>query len=152
MPPRFRLQQVLDYRERVEAIAQQELASLEQQRRIALEALWLQERQAEQQREALAAQRAHGALDPHELERAASYLAGAAAVIAARREQVAELEERVAAGHAALLAAARDRRALEQLREREVAAALDAVERREARELDELVMQRAQRSREAWEV
>ncbi len=152
MPSRFRLQQVLNYRERVEGIAQQELATLEQQRQLALETLQLQEQQAVRQRTSLAALRTHGALDPPELERATAYLGSVRAAIEAQRERIAELEQHIALSRDALIEAARERRTLEQLKEREGEAAQLAEQRREARELDELVMQRAQRSRDAWEV
>jgi flagellar FliJ protein len=147
---RFRLQTVLDLKQRMEDAQQQELAALAHQRQMAEEALRLLAQQAEQHQRALAERTASGRIDPREIAGALAYIEAVRASIAAQRDLASELEAKVRESRERLLGITREKRMLERLRERHVAAEAQEADRRDQRAADELVSQRY--ARRAWEV
>ncbi len=97
MAQRFRLQSVLEMRERQEELRQQELAALLHQQRMAEEALGLLERQLAEQQRALAA-RGRGLLDVPAVRHSLAFIEGKRQAIAAQHAWAAELE--AGSGHA----------------------------------------------------
>lgn len=150
MAPRFRLQTVLDVKQRLEDVQQQELAALAHQRHLAEEALQLLGQQAEEQQCALAGRVADGRIDLTDVRAALAYIEAVRASIAAQRDRAGELEERVRASRERLVGIARERRMLEHLRDRQAATEAQEADRRDQRAADELVGQRY--ARRAWEV
>ena len=138
----FRLQQVLEYRQQVEELKNQELAVLAQQRQIAEEALQLLHRQAEEQRDTLARQDAAGRLDPARRQRSLAYIEHVETVIVSQRDVCAALEERVQESRAQLVEVKKDTRMLERLRERRLAEIAREADRRATAEADDLTSQR----------
>src|SRR5712691_9013006 len=94
---KFRLQTVLDFKQRLEETQQQELAALAQQRLLAEEALRMLAQQAEQQQQALAARVALGPFAVAGVVSSLAYIETVRASIAAQRDLAAELEARVRA-------------------------------------------------------
>ena len=149
-PSRFRLQTVLDVKQRLEDVQQQELGALAQQRAIAEEALRLLAQQAEEHQQALAARVAGGRIDMRDVRGALDYIEAVRTSIATQRDRATELEARVRGSRERLASIARERRMLELLRDRQDAAALQEADREDQRAADELVGQRY--ARRAWEV
>lgn len=147
---KFRLQTVLDLKQRLEDAQQRELGMLTQQRLRAEEALQYLAVQEREQEEALATRVHGGRLHIDEVRSAMSYIEGVRASIAAQRDRAAELETRIHDSRMRLTEIARERNVLERLRERH--AETEAVEtgRRDQRAADELSSQRY--ARQAWEV
>lgn len=151
MPPRgFRLQTVLDVKQRLEDVQQQELAALAQQRQMAEEALRLLAQQAEEQQGALAGRVADGRLDLSDVQAALAYIEAVRVSIAEQRDRASELELKVRESRERLAGIARERHMLELLRDRHQAAAAAEADRLDQRAADELVSQRF--ARRAWEV
>jgi flagellar export protein FliJ len=148
-PERFRLQTVLDVKQRLEDVQQQELAALAQQRQLAEEALRLLAQQAEEQQNALAQRVADGRIDLTDVQAALAYIEAVRVSIAAQRDRASELEQKVRESRERLAGIARERHMLELLRDRHGAAALAAADQLDQRAADELVGQRF--ARRAWE-
>lgn len=149
-PERFRLQTVLDVKQRLEDVQQQELAALAQQRQIAEEALRLLAQQAEEQQDALAARQSSGRIDLSDMQVTLNYIEAVRASIAAQRDHAAALELEIRASRERLAGIARERHMLELLRDRHAAAVQVAADQQDQRAADELVSQRF--ARRAWEV
>ncbi|MFA7297238.1 MAG: flagellar export protein FliJ [Dehalococcoidia bacterium] len=147
---KFRLQTVLDLKQRLEDAQQRELGMLTQQRLRAEEALQYLAAQEREQEEALASRVHGGRLHIDEVRSAMSYIDGVRASIVAQRDRAAELEARIRDSRTRLTEIARERNVLERLRERHTES--EAVEsgRRDQRAADELTSQRY--ARQAWEV
>lgn len=147
---KFRLQSVLDLKQRLEDAQRLELANLAQQRLRAEEALQLLGRQEQEQEEALARRVRAGHLRPDEVTAALAYVDGIRASIGAQRDRAAQLEDRIRESRARLTEVARERHVLERLRERYLEDAAIEEGRRDQRAADELTSQRY--ARQAWEV
>jgi flagellar protein FliJ len=148
--PTFRLQSVLDLKQRLEDAQQQELATLAQQRLQAEEALRLLAQQQRAQEEALAGRVRSGQLHADEVGAALAYIESVRVSITAQRDQTTALEQRIHDSRERLTELARERQVLEKLRERHLEAAAVQETRRDQRAADELVSQRY--ARKAWEV
>ncbi len=146
----FRLRALLELKQRMEEVRQQELAALLQQRRLAEEALLLSEQQLAQQHAALAARSKGGPLDMASVQHALAYIEGKHAAIAAQHAWAGELEASIVEQRSRLIDASREKRVLERLRDRQAASETLEADRREQRAADELVGQRF--ARQAWEV
>lgn len=131
---RFGLQKVLDYRVRIEQLRQAELADLEMRLRARREAL----RKLEQSEEAALERMRTAEFDLVDLQLTRLYIERLGREIARAHAAVAEAEGRVVAKREELIAASRDRKAMERLRERERAGFLLAELRAEQKLLDEL--------------
>ena len=148
----FRLEQVLDLRRRAEE--QQQLAlhvriEEEAQARADLEAL-VAAREA--QVAALTAQRRSGPVDPAMLEATLGYVESVEDAIQQQHGLIAAAGERIERQRESLVAAMRDRQALEQLRDQHVTAAHREADRKEAKEVDDIVSARfARRGRDGSE-
>ena len=149
-PERFRLQTVLDVKERLEEVQQRELAALAQQRQLAEEALRLLAQQSDEQQAALAERVSGGRLDLSDVQAALLYIEAVRASIAAQRDRAGELELKVRESRERLAGIARERHMLELLRDQHHAAARAAADQADQRAADELVSQRF--ARRAWEV
>lgn len=146
----FRLQTVLDLKQRLEDAQQQELANLAQQRLQAEEALRLLAQQQRAQEEALANRVRNGQLHADEVGAALAYIENVRISITAQRDDTTALEARIRESRERLTELARERQVLEKLRERHLEAEAVEETRRDQRAADELVSQRY--ARKAWEV
>lgn len=146
----FRLQTVLDLKQRLEDAQQQELANLAQQRMQAEEALRLLAQQQRSQEDALAGRVRNGLLRADEVNSALAYIENVRASITAQRDHSAALEQRIHSSRERLTELARERQVLEKLRERHLEEVAVEENRRDQRAADELVSQRY--ARKAWEV
>lgn len=146
----FRLQTVLDLKQRLEDVQQQELAALSQQRQIAEEALRLLALQAEEQEGALAQRVTDGRIDLRDMQSTLAYIEAVRVSIAQQRDHASELEQKVRESRDCLAGVARERHMLELLKERHQVAAQAAADQVDQRAADELVSQRF--ARRAWEV
>lgn len=147
---KFRLQSVLDLKQRLEDAQQRELATLTQQRLRAEEALQYLARQQHEQEEALASRVNGGQLHVDGVRSALAYIEGVRASITAERDRAAALEARIRDSRTRLTEIARERNVLERLRERHLEAETVEAGRRDQRAADELTSQRY--ARQAWEV
>jgi flagellar FliJ protein len=146
----FRLQTVLELKQRLEDAQQQELANLAQQRLQAEEALRLLAQQQHEQEEALATRVRRGQLHADEVGSALAYIEGVRISITAQRDHTSALELRIRESRERLAELARERQVLEKLRDRHNEAEAVEETRRDQRAADELVSQRY--ARKAWEV
>lgn len=146
----FRLQTVLDLKQRLEDVQQQELAALSQQRQIAEEALRLLAVQAEEQEDALAQRVADGRIDLRDVQSALVYIEAVRYSIEQQRDQASALEQKVRESRERLAGIARERHMLELLKERHEATVRAEADQVDQRAADELVSQRF--ARRAWEV
>src|SRR3954469_7866502 len=112
--PRFRLQTVLDLKQRLEDAQQQELANLAQQRLQAEEALHLLALQQRAQEEALANRGRNGQLHAHEVGAALAYIENVRTTITAQRDYTSALEQRIHESRERLTELARERQVLEK--------------------------------------
>lgn len=142
---RFRLEQVLAHKKRLEETMQIHLASLELQQRQEEEALAALVRRAAEQQQALRRRQGGARLDPADVERALAYL-DALDRERQRQEQVLlQLREQVERSRQQLIAVAQERKALERLKEQHLERWAQEEKRAELRATDELNMARAHR-------
>ena len=139
---RFRLQSILDLKQRLEDAQQQTLAGLMLQRLRADEALHVLEQQADAQQQALAAQVSAGRVDPSAVRAALAYIDSVRGAMAAERERIEAIGAQVRQSREQLTEIAREKHVIERLRDRQAAAEAMDAERREQRAADELAAQR----------
>lgn len=145
----FRLQNVLDYRTGLVDRARQELAALqarlnsEQARQLAYERA---ERQAIRQQFLM---QTTGTLDLPEITRLLEYTEILARRIIEQRDVIAQCQRDVDAQQARMLALAKDAKALEKLRERQIEEFQQEDSRRERAETSEIASTRHQRAHAA---
>lgn len=138
----FRLSQVLQHKRRLEDQKQLELRVLlaeEHGLRAAVQDL---RSQIETHVSGLAGEVRSKLVDAAELESAARYLEQLGTLLEQRRMEIEESAVRVAACRAQLVTALQERRALEMLQVRQEAEVRREADRREAREMDDLVSAR----------
>ena len=148
MTESFRLGQVLNHARLKEEAQATTLSALDAEYRRAATALEQLREQESAQLEALAEATRTGALDPASTEAARHYLARLEQSITEQIAHVAEVEARVEAERAELLAIAREKRLLERLEERHDQTVAADTARRENARSDELSGQRHQRLRQ----
>lgn len=142
----FRLQSLLEYRRQVEdeqARALAEVSAEEQRIREAIDALNVRR---EEQTTALAAVMSVGKFDTEEYTHHAAYLDALGRTLDQHAAALDAAMALVVERRAALVEALKDRRVLERLRDRQAEEATVEDNRREARDVDELVMSRHQRN------
>jgi flagellar export protein FliJ len=138
----FRLEQVLDLRRRAEEQQQLALhARIEEEARLRAELDDLVARR-EARIASLTAQRRRGPVDPKMLEATLNYVESVEIAIQQQNAEITAAQGRVEGQREALVAAMRDRQALEQLRDQHNAAAHRETDRREAKEVDDIVSAR----------
>lgn len=139
---KFQLQVVLDHKQRLEDLAQLELSQA-QAAQLREETALSELRQAEEDAvTTLEQQRFTGRLDIESLQLGMNYLEGLKVQIQ-RQQQVVERVQRVTESkREALMVRMQERKALERLKERQREAFLLEEGRREAREVDEMVVMR----------
>jgi flagellar export protein FliJ len=138
----FRLDQVLDLRRRAEEQQQLALhARIEEEARLRAELDDLVARR-EERIAALTAQRRRGRVDPKMLEATLNYVESVEIAIQQQTAEITAAQGRVEGQREALVAAMRDRQALEQLRDQHAAAAHREADRREAKDVDDIVSAR----------
>jgi flagellar FliJ protein len=138
----FRLQALLDYRKQLEEQEMLRLAAIEGERReaqILLDDLHVRREEQCQRLDRLAQAQP---LDAYRMREAVTYLGLVDAAITQQIEVLREVEARVQAQREVLMAAVRDRRALERLREKQIADERLVADRAEARRADEMVTSR----------
>jgi flagellar FliJ protein len=138
-PFKFRLERVRDLRQRREDLAKQELAGAMARHRAAEDALRDAEEQVEQAR-AAQLQSAAAPRSAAELIHMQAYLERAESATSARRQHVHQHEVEVARHRELLTSAARDRQALERLKERRAAEHRLEAERLAGIGLDEIAL------------
>lgn len=147
--PEFRLQSVLDLKQRLVDAQQQALAALALQQQQAEDALRTLAQRAEAQQQALAQRGGHGPLDLDEVQHSLQYIEAVRASIEAQRDLATQLEAQVRESRERLTALSREQHMLERLRDRHLAAAALEADRRDQRDADELSGQRfARRERD----
>jgi flagellar export protein FliJ len=148
----FRLQNVLDYRTSLVDRARQELATVqarlneEEARQLAFERA---ERQAIRQQ---CIMQTTGTLDLPEITRLLEYSEVLAKRIIAQRDVIAQCQRDVDAHQARMIALAKDAKALEKLRERQIEEYQQEDTRRERAETSEIASTRHQRAQAAQSV
>ncbi|MGE3909715.1 MAG: flagellar export protein FliJ [Chloroflexota bacterium] len=146
---KFRLQSVLDYRSGLVDRARQELATLQarlNEAEAALLALQRAERNAIRQQGAM---QMSGTLDLPEITRLLEYAEVLAARIIEQRGVVAQCQQDVDVQQQKMIALAKDARALEKLRERQLEEYQQEDARRERAETSEIASTRHQRAQVA---
>jgi flagellar export protein FliJ len=146
---RFRLQSVLDMKQRREELQQQMLAALAQRKQVATEAIQLLERQVDAQQQVLAGRTTSGRIDARAISTAIAYIEGLHASIATQQGFSEALDLKIHEARDLLTALTRERQTLERLRERQRSEEARTAARREQSEADELVSQRY--ARKTWE-
>ena len=140
--PAFRLQALLDYKQQLEDQQAVRLSAAEGERRAAQGVLddWYAHREEQCRRiDRLALA---NPLEAHVMREAVAYLGHLDAAIARQVEVVREAEACVAAELNALMGIAKERRALERLRDHQAEKARRETERTDARRTDDLTMTR----------
>jgi flagellar protein FliJ len=133
-PFQFRLQKVLNYRIRLEDQRKMELAELESRRTVLLqERNWLLAAQADALRRGLSA-----TFDLVDIQLTRLYVERLDRDIARKCDEIAEMDRRVDEKREELIAASRDRRVMERLREKQEAAYMLEALRVEQKQLDEM--------------
>lgn len=148
MEERFRLQPVLNYRQKQEEARQQELARLKtlyQQQSERLQALEIEKRQ---QIARLAQAQQTDPVDLETLLQVQAFLEWLDARLAQERAALAALADQVEQKRRQVVAAMQDRKILEQLAERHARAYRAWLNQREARQADEVATIRAHRRRQ----
>jgi|DewCreStandDraft_2_1066082.scaffolds.fasta_scaffold11129_3 flagellar FliJ protein len=148
MEERFRLQPVLNYRQKQEEARQQELARLKtlyQQQSERLQALEVEKRQ---QIARLAQAQQTDPVDLETLLQVQAFLEWLDARLAQERAALAALADQVEQKRRQVVAAMQDRKILEQLAERHARAYRAWLNQREARQADEVATIRAHRRRQ----
>jgi flagellar export protein FliJ len=142
---RFRLEQVLAHKKRLEETMQIHLASLEAQHRQETDAMTALERRSTEQRRALRSRQDEVRLDPGEMERSLAYLDALERERHRQAEVVAQIAAEVDRSREQLLAVAQERKALERLKEQQLERWAEEEKRAEYRENDNLNMARSHR-------
>ncbi|HEY8491784.1 MAG TPA: flagellar export protein FliJ [Dehalococcoidia bacterium] len=142
---RFRLEQVLAHKKRLEETMQIHLANLELRLRQETEALAALERRAAEQQQALRRRQGGARLDPGDVERALAYLDALDRERQRQGQAVAQIQEQVDRSREQLIAVAQERKALERLKEQQLERWALEEKRAELRATDEMNMARAHR-------
>lgn len=137
----FKLQQVLNYRKEVEKAKTLELAAAKQELESAAERLKREEEHAEQVASELARKQADG-IDANELQLYANFFDRKHKQISFQREEVEQLDRKMAEKREILLDAAKDKKVLETFKDRKVAADRKDLSSQERNFLDEIAVQK----------
>ncbi len=141
----FRLEALLDHRKMIEKEHQRKVAAIQQQ----CQALVVQINQAQQQiaeqNRALADQQLLGSLDMQYISHEKRFVGNLHMRIVLTMQKLAALEQTLAAARAELLEAARSRKVIEKLREKQQRRWLEELERKDAAAMDEIGTQLALR-------
>jgi flagellar protein FliJ len=138
----FRLGQVLELKRRLEDEKQLELRALLAEEHAIRAAIQDLRQQIEVHVAAMGERARGGAVDAADLEAGVLFLERLEATVEERHADLEASAERVAACRAELVTALQERRALEMLQARQEAEARREADRREAREVDDLVAAR----------
>ena len=141
----FRLEALLTHREQIEKEKQRKLAAVGQQ--IQAVVRHIQETQARiaEENRTLGAKELTGSLDMQYIATEKRYVGNLHLRIALAMERLRELEKQQAAARAELLRASTDRKVIEKLRDKQLAAWRLGIERKDAAQTDEIGIQLAAR-------
>lgn len=142
----FRLQSLLDYRRQIEDGQMRALAEVTVEEQRVRDAIAALDRHREEQTSALADLMAGGTFDADGYTQRAAYLDAIGRALDQQAAALAEAMARVQERREALVAALKDRRILERLRDRQAEDAAAEEGRAEARGVDDMVMARHQRA------
>lgn len=147
----FSLEPLLDLRKQVEKEHQRKVAVIQQEINVLVSKIHETERSIKEQNHALSSQQLTGQLDLAYIANEKRYVGTLQMLIVQTLQKLAMVERQMAGAKAALLAAARDRKVIEKLRERHYQRWLEEQNRKEAAELDEIGTQLALRQGQASE-
>jgi flagellar protein FliJ len=142
----FRLEALLTHRAQIEKDKQRRLAQVQQQIQLVLRKIQDAETRIREENRSLGAQELTGKLDMQYIAHEKRFVGALTMRIALARQEVAALEVTMAAARKELLAAARARKVIEKLKERQRARWRQEQERKEAANMDEIGTQLAVRA------
>jgi flagellar protein FliJ len=142
----FRLEALLTHRAQIEKDKQRRLAQVQQQMQAILRKIQDAEKQIREENRTLGAKELTGKLDMQYIAHEKRFVGALTMRIALARQEGAALEVTLATARKELLAAARARKVIEKLKERQLARWRQEQERKEAAMMDEIGTQLAVRS------
>lgn len=149
-PKRFRLEQVLKHASRREEQAQMRLGTAAAEERTLREQLGRLREHEQAQLRSLAESGRQGAISPAKLDAGQQYLTVIEGSITQQLDVVDEVQARVLETREQLVAILQEKRSLENLKRKQLARAVIELDRREAREADDMTATRfVRRAREA---
>ena len=142
---RFNLQVVLDYRKRIEEGLQIELSRIQRELETARQALWSSQQEKVRYEEELAEREARE-FNLHESVLYRDYLRGMRKKIKGQRDRVATIKIELDTKQEELLAATKQRKVLEKVKEKHAKEFMDNLQRQEKMFVDEINIRRYQRN------
>jgi len=141
----FRLEALLTHREQIEKEKQRKLAAVGQQIQAVVRHIQETQSRIAEENRTLGAKELTGSLDMQYIATEKRYVGNLHLRIALAMDRLRELEKQQAAARAELLRAATDRKVIEKLRDKQLAAWRRELDRKDAAQTDEIGIQLAAR-------